>query len=595
MKRPIVAIALAGLCAITPPPARSQAPDSNGPQTTLRISSNAVLVDVLVTDRKGKPVSGLKQDAFSVTDQGKPQAISFFEEFKDVPPTAPPEMPKMPPNVFSNFSPYPEPPVVSVLLLDTLNTRIDNQAFVHKQAMNFLKTLKPGSRMAIFTMGLGLHFVQGFTDDPALLVAALGKKSNNEVQESVMLKGQQETYAQEKLVGMMGGSQGAGPGMIAALQNFIGENDDSRSVDRVLVTLKNLQRLAAFLNGFAGRKNVIWFSETPLLPEKVDPHVEQLYQSTMDMLAAARVALYPVDARGVSAAGYFTAENQELMSGSQPILAEAEQRSSDQESMKRIAHDTGGKAFVNTNGLQEVMADITSSDGDFYTLSYSPADAKMDGAFRKIDVEVAGGKYNLSYRRGYFALAADLPGAALTTRNMAVQKLAAQNPDAVDPLLPFMDLGMPQSEQILFETLIHPLPPIPATPAADNSAAPAGGNSAAKGIQNGYAVDFAVDLRDLKLKLYTDGSHRGTLNVSLIAYDRYGRIGGRKDQIVALNIKPDAYAVFGKSGVQIHEEIEVPGKGQFWLRTGVFDQASHKVGTMEIPLSSVKPLDDPAK
>ena len=54
-----------------------------------------------------------------------------------------------------------------------------------------------------------------------------------------------------------------------------------------------------------------------------------------------------------------------------------------------------------------------------------------------------------------------------------------------------------------------------------------------------------------------------------------------------LNIKPDTYALFGTSGVQIHVEAEVPAKGQFWLRSGVFDQASGNVGTLEIPLGSV--------
>jgi VWFA-related protein len=613
VKRSIVVVGLAALGFIVPATARGQAPDSNGLQTTLRISSNAVLVDVLVTDHKGKPVAGLKQDAFTVTDQGKPQNISFFEEHRSTVLAMPPEMPKLPLDVFSNFSPFPPPPAVSVLLLDSLNTGIENQSFVHKQAVNFLKTVKPGSRMAIFTMALGLHFVQGFTDDPALLAAALDKKSNNEVQSSVMLKGQEETNAQQNLVGLMSAPEGNGataasPAMIAALTNFIQENDDSRSADRVLITLQNMQRLAQFLNGFPGRKNVIWFSESPLLPEKVDPQVEAIYQKTMNMLAAARVALYPVDARGVSSPGFYQASSVLNPSVSQPgqviggsgaqassILAEDEERNSDQESMKRIAHDTGGKAFVNTNGLQEVMADITSSDSDFYTLSYSPADVKMDGTFRKIDVQVAGGKYNLSFRRGYFALDADLPGAAMATRNQAVQKLAAANPDAVDPLLPFMDLGMPQSEQILFEALIHPLPAKTEAGANKGGVAPVSASPAAKGAQNSYSVDFAVDLKDLRLTRYTDGSHRGTLNVSLIAYDRYGRIAGRKDQIVTLNLKPDTYDLFGKAGVQIHEEIEVPAKGQFWLRTGIFDQASHKVGTLEIPLSSVKAPADAAQ
>ncbi len=57
--------------------------------------------------------------------------------------------------------------------------------------------------MAVFTMGLGLHFVQGFTDDPTLLLAALNNKTNNEVQPSVMIKSQSENNANANLIGMM--------------------------------------------------------------------------------------------------------------------------------------------------------------------------------------------------------------------------------------------------------------------------------------------------------------------------------------------------------------------------------------------------------
>jgi hypothetical protein len=101
-----------------------------------------------------------------------------------------------------------------------------------------------------------------------------------------------------------------------------------------------------------------------------------------------------------------------------------------------------------------------------------------------------------------------------------------------------------------------------------------------------YSVAFAIDLKDLRLKLDPDGNHKGKLNISLIAYDRYGNIGSRNDQTFTLDIKPDVYAVFQNYGVQFNADIDVP-KGQFWLRTGVYDQATQKVGTMEIPLSSV--------
>ena len=175
-------------------------------------------------------------------------------------------MPKLPPNTFTNLSPFPQPPAVNVLLLDSLNTRMENQSVVHSQVLKFLKSAKPGTRSAIFTMGLGLNFIQGFNDDPAVLAAALNNKKNNEVETSVMLKGQDESNAQQNVIGMMsaqapGGGTVASPEMIGALQNFLNENDTSRSVHRDFVTLANVQRLAGFLQGFPGRKNIIWFAE----------------------------------------------------------------------------------------------------------------------------------------------------------------------------------------------------------------------------------------------------------------------------------------------------------------------------------------------
>ncbi len=108
---------------------------------------------------------------------------------------------------------------------------------MHAQAEHFLKTAKPGARMAIFAMGLGLHFIQGFTDDPAVLMAALKNKKNNEVETSVMLKGQDESNAQSNVIAMMSapmgnGATAASPGAIAALANFFKEIDTLQTVDR---------------------------------------------------------------------------------------------------------------------------------------------------------------------------------------------------------------------------------------------------------------------------------------------------------------------------------------------------------------------------
>ncbi len=627
MKRSCLVLVLAGSAALGFGYGQSITPQAADSQTTLRVNSRAVLVDVVVTDRHGRPVTGLKQDAFAVTEQGKPQVVDFFEEHRASELAVPVEMPQLPPDVFSNFSPFPQPPAVTVLLLDSLNTRMESQSVVHKQAMNFLKSAKPGSRMAIFAMGLGLHFIQGFNDDPAVLAAALNSKKNNEVETSVMLKGQDETNAQANVVGMMSAAAPSGPGvtatvaspaMIASLQTFLSENDTSQQFDRMFVTLSNLQRLAAFLEGFPGRKNIIWFAEkVPSLyvtgtdasggPQSGNPGIADELKKTLAMLAAARAAIYPVSAEGVSVSGggLYTAENNlskgisqdsQLMGATSvggasgaakgggfadTLTSASVNRNADQANAQLLAEESGGKAYSNTNGLSQVMADISSTSGDFYTLSYSPSNSKMDGSYRTIDVKVGGGSYKLSYRRGYFAVDEALPGSSLVSRNQAMEKIAAQNGGVVDPLLPFMDLGMPQSEQILYKARIEPVGP------KDNE-------TESEKAKSHYVIHFAVDLKDLNLRLDADGSHKGMLNVSLRAYDRYGNIASRKDHLVPLSIKPDTWAVYRDTGLQLHAEIAVP-KGNFWLRTGIYDQNSHKVGTMEIPLSSVKPLETSQK
>ena len=609
-----LAAASAPLLAQTAPP-QSAPPASAPPTTTLSVTSREVLVDVVVNDHHGNPVTGLKQSDFSVTEQGKPQTINFFQEQTANPAPAPVQIPKLPPDVFTNISPFHAPPAVNVLLLDSLNTTMDNQSYVHTQALKFLKTAKPGNRMAVFTMGLGLHFIQGFTDDPALLVAALKNPKNNEVQNAEMLKGQEETNSQQNLVSMMSEAAPAGggatatvasPGMIAGLVQFIQENDDAQAGDRVLLTLANLQRLATFLNSFPGRKNVIWFTESvPTIfvdagsaSSGADPRLGREIKKTLAMLATARVALYPVDAAGVTGNALYQAGTvlPHATQGSQMVgptgemnqsmVTEDKTRNLNQENMKMLAKDSGGHAFVNTNGLAKVIDKISSTSDDFYSLSYSPTDNNMDGTYRQIRVKVSGGKYDLSYRRGYFAVDTGLPGEAMAVRNQAIQKYAAQNPGAMDPLLPFMDLGMPQSQQIPFDVRILPLP--------DSFQPPAGVKDIPKKPHTWYSVDINLDPSKLELQLTPDETRKGLINLSLIVYDRYGNVIRREEHRVGLDIKPNLWPEFLGRGLHLKTAIPV-ANGNYWLRIGVFDDASHRVGTFEVPFSAVKPVETAGK
>jgi VWFA-related protein len=597
--------------------------------TTLRLNSRAVLVDVIVTDRNGNPVKGLTKDAFRVTEEGSPQAISYFEEHRGLAPEKQRQisMPQLPPNVFSNYSPIASPPAVNILLIDALNTPMPDQIYLRQAAEKYLKSLKPGSRLAIVTLGLKLRFVEGFSDDPAVLATALGYKHNDKPEPAVLLQSKEETHAENTVIDLMNQMVGAGSGaltpaasaaMIQSFQQFLAENKYAQTADREYRTTQALQQLGTYLSAFPGRKNLIWMSGAfPLdIFGVTDMRFDDTVPKTVNLLAAARVAVYPVDVRGGWTHSVYTGESrvddhiyttQQMMGpehGFPPaatdpstintgqdsvtvasgvithaINSESATNNSSNATMDMVADQTGGKAFYNGNDISGILDRVVSSSSDFYTLSYTPTDNRMDGAFRKINVTVSGDKYKLSYRRGYYAHDYSAPGAAQGAQQNAVSKAEQKGHD---PLQPFMDFGLPQTDQILYSERI-----VPEQPAGEES--PKGPESAkdAGGSKDRYGVDFLVPVDDLDLQTGPDGIHKGTLNLALIVYDKYGDIASRREHLVALNIKPDVWEEYQKSGgVHLHADVDVP-KGQYWLRTGIYDEDSRKVGTMEVPFSSV--------
>jgi VWFA-related protein len=580
-----------------------------------------VLVDVIVTDPSGNPVNGLKKGDFVVKEQGKRQDVSYFEEHRGLSDTQAKriQIPSMPPNSFSNYSPIATPPAVNILLLDSLNTPATDQMYLRQSAENYLKNLKPGSRLAIFTLSLRLRVVEGFSDDPALLAKALTYRENNRPEPAVLLPSLAESGAENTVIGLMNQQVGAGPGettsagsavMIEAFEQFLAENHYAQTADREYRTSQALQQLAIYLSSVPGRKNLIWL--TGAFPLNIfgvtDMRFDDTVRNTVNLLSAARVALYPVDVRGAWTSSAHTAENQmdqtertpqqligppmgfppsttdpsNINSGhddstvatgtmAQAVISESAANNSSNASMDMVAQQTGGRAFYNRNDLAGIVKQVVSGSSNFYTLSYTPPEGKMDGGFRKIHVDVPGGKYVLSYRRGYYASEEGRPGASQAVLDQAV---ADASRTGSDPLKPFMDFGLPQTDQILYTVQISPAPGTSPTP------------SSADDVGH-YRVDFVVNLKDLDLKLDpADGLHKGMLNLSLIVYDRYGQISSRRDNVVQLEIKPNVWEVFEKSGLQLHQEVNVP-VGQFWVRTGIIDDSTHKVGTLQVPFTSV--------
>jgi VWFA-related protein len=134
-------------CAAAGPSIQTNNPGEQVP--VFRTRSHAVVVDVVVTNGD-QAVMGLHKQDFQVLEDGKPVTVDYFEEHtaKTLPPGAPAPV-KMPPNVYTNVPPAPESDSVNVLMLDTLNTDREDQAYVHQQMINFLRTMQPGLRVAV--------------------------------------------------------------------------------------------------------------------------------------------------------------------------------------------------------------------------------------------------------------------------------------------------------------------------------------------------------------------------------------------------------------------------------------------------------------
>jgi VWFA-related protein len=152
--------------------AQAPQPASEIPQPAIRVTTHMVLVDVVVTDKQGKAVTGLHPGDFVIEENGKGQKIVSLSAPNSSALTAPPVLP---PGIYSNRSQYRSPGnAVTVMLLDALKTPFADQAYARRQMLEFVREqFKPGERMAVFALTGRLSVLQDFTSDPQILYAAL--------------------------------------------------------------------------------------------------------------------------------------------------------------------------------------------------------------------------------------------------------------------------------------------------------------------------------------------------------------------------------------------------------------------------------------
>jgi VWFA-related protein len=145
---------------------------------TIHVSTKLIVVDVIVQDKAGHPIHGLKPEDFRLSEGKNPQTIRHFEEHSTstAPPPAGMKLPPLPPGIFTDYTPTPPSGTLNILLLDALNTPTKDQSYVRDQLQQYVKNAPAGTRIAIFGLANRLILLQGFSSDPATLKDAVDHK-----------------------------------------------------------------------------------------------------------------------------------------------------------------------------------------------------------------------------------------------------------------------------------------------------------------------------------------------------------------------------------------------------------------------------------
>ncbi|HLJ76556.1 MAG TPA: VWA domain-containing protein [Acidobacteriaceae bacterium] len=576
----------AGQQPATPPP---------GQQVPLfRTNANLVLVDVVVRDH-GKPVHGLKQADFHVLENGKLQQVTIFEEHKATDALEVAQPAPLPPGMVSNDPRYTLTSAANVVLLDALNTPYSDQLYVRHRMLQFLQSIPPGTRVAVFTLASRLRMVEGFDAGPDVLEKALKEVESNPQTSPIM-----DPYYDEAMADLANMEMSAIGGAASSLQQFQQDQQKFQLDMRANMTIDALQQLGRYLSTIPGRKNLIWFSgafpaivagggQMGQVSEESD--YDQQVKQMNALLTLARVAVYPVDARGLAQSDTFTAEknlrNPRLFDsitvgpgagvgvGGQPTVAQTvdaqnqaylAKNAAEQNLMREVAQDTGGKAYLNTNALGEALGDAIANGSSYYTLGYVPENRNTDDSYRTITVQVPEAHYDLEYRRGYYAL---------TGKHQ--DKLI---PGKVNPLIVAMQRGTPELSQVLFRARA-----VPAGDAAVKTVAATAGPAGAMATQlknpRRVMVDYWINPETLEIASLPDGRRQTRVELTEVVYNREGVRQNYNDT----GLEVDLSGTGSLRPIHLQQQIDAP-EGQMFLRLGVLDMNSRRIGTVEMPLAS---------
>lgn len=583
--RPGLLLVLLPLLSYCQTPGDRNQQENNAP---IKVTTRMVLVDVVARDKKGNPITDLQRSDLRIVEDGKEQEIKTFAFFS--PGTGPVDeaakfVPAdLPEKHFGNERKFNSHLALNIVLLDSINSNLLNQAYVRTEMIKFLAKLPQGQPVAIFILGKKLQLLQDFTTDQTALKNTIQAfKGESPVLSQNPVGTNDVSMTPTGVAEQIMMSNPATAHMLAQIKDFQEDSNNDQSDIRIQYTFGALSSLGKMLSRYPGRKNLIWISEsvpmnifadyqtiTRANPNgggitlgqntgyKRDHRFGNQIAELANLLADAQVAVYPIDARGLIGSPLYNVANNLAGQGGVGLGGlnmkaegkQAEELFQSHVSMLDFADKTGGKAYYNRNDIDNALSDGISDGSTYYSVGYYPQNKNWDGRFRKIEVKTKRSGAHLHYRTGYYAL------------DRAVD--FARHPERSDA-----EFGRALSFESPVNTgLQFRVAPLPASP---------GPNAIGS---NALVLRFIVDPQAISFTGGPDDVQRAKVDCAVRVYDPAHPDKPVKTEANQVNavLKPEAYEKIKHSFFPCEVKVDVP-PGHYVLRMGVRDEGNDNIGS----------------
>ena len=409
-----------------PPDTAPQAPDPGAGQAPVFGTGTArVILDVVVRDKKGRPVLDVRPEEVEVLEDGVKQDVESFKLVEsELREGAPAAGPATRPDAARQIN-------LVTLVFDRLD--VDGRRTARRAAEAFIdKGLRPNTWISVFRVDQRLSMVAPFTNDKKALEDAVARSTSGETigvtDEAAALEQAVAEMERTRDLASASGPEVAGQGgdfasraQAQALANMLRLANELQRQQLGTTSLYPLLALVKGHQSLAGRKTLVYLTEALDVP----PNLEAVFRSVISEANRSNVSVYAIDARGLDTARAMEGARDALMDAqriSQETMesqgagavskdeiklsetAESALRANVEGVLQDLAEGTGGFLIANTNNFKPGAEKIAADIAGYYELTYVPPPAEFDGRFRSIEVRVARKDVSVQTRSGYFAL-----------------------------------------------------------------------------------------------------------------------------------------------------------------------------------------------